>query len=93
MYVIPELRLNTLQDVRIPSAKDLYSKLGFREVTHPGTVGSDGEFAEPVNVNATMSKLDSLHIGEVEAYRQYAASRNSASADSASVDSAVQAAE
>lgn len=93
MYVIPELRLNTFQDVRIPSAKDLYSKLGLRELTHVGTVGSDGDFVEPINRTATMSKLDSLREGEIEAYRQYAASRNSAPADSASVDSADKSAE
>lgn len=93
MYVIPELRLNTFQDVRIPSAKDLYSKLGMRELTHVGTVGSDGEFVEPVNHAATMSKLDSLRVGEIEAYRQYAASKNSAPAESASSESAEQTAE
>lgn len=76
MYVIPELRLNLYQDVRIPSAKDLYSKLGLRSVTHPGSVGSDGDFTDPVNVGQTMSKIDSLRLGEIEAYRQYADSVN-----------------
>lgn len=77
MYVIPELRLNVFQDVRIPSAKDLYSKFGFRNVTHPGSVGSDGEFTEPVNTQE--SKLDSLRSGEYAAYAAYANAKDSES--------------
>ena len=76
MYVISELRLNSFQDVRIPSAKDLYSKFGLRSVASPGSVGSDGNFTEPVNTEQTMSKLDGLRVGEIETYRQYAASQS-----------------
>lgn len=74
MYTIPELRLNCFQDVRIPSAKDLYSKLGLRNVSRPGSVGKDGEFTEPVNVQE--SKLDSLRSGEYAAYAAYANHRD-----------------
>ena len=69
MYTIPELRLNLYQDVRIPSAKDLYEKLGMRSVASAGSVGKDGDFTEPVNVSA--DKITDLAIGQYELYKQY----------------------
>lgn len=91
MFVIEELRLNTFQDVRIPSAKDLYSKLGLRNVARAGSVGSDGEFTEPVNLS--LSKQDELTRGSVEFYRAYSEhqrkqeeSRQDSSAESSSSD-------
>ncbi len=77
MYVIPELRLNRFEDVRIPNSKDLYIKLGLRSVVRPGSVGQDGEFTEPVNTMSVMSKQDSLTLGQHELYRQYAESLKS----------------
>lgn len=87
MYVIPELRLNRFEDVRIPNAKDLYRKLGLRSVARPGTVGKDGDFTEPVNTDAVLSKQDSLTLGQIEAYRQYASSLNSVPVSDTSADS------
>lgn len=82
MYVIKELRLNRFKDVRIPSAKDLYQKLGLRAVSRPGNVGKDGAFEEPVNTGYMMSKQDSLTFGQLEMYRQYSESmRQEASGD------------
>lgn len=87
MYIIDELRLNGFQDVCIPSAKDLYSKLGLRDVSRPGSVGKDGEFSEPVNIS--MSKQDELTRGSIECYRVYSdyqqeESRKASSADNQS---------
>ena len=67
MYTIPELRLNLYQDVRIPSAKDLYEKLGMRSVASAGSVGKDGDFAEPVNVSTDkITDRERLRTGGVE---------------------------
>lgn len=58
MYVIDDLRLNCFKDVRIPSNKDLYRQFGLRDVSRPGSVGSDGDFSEPVNsIGSTLSDL------------------------------------
>ncbi len=47
-------------------AKDLYLKFGFRSVVSVGSVGKDGEFSEPVNLDALNSQLGSLASGQRE---------------------------
>lgn len=66
MYTIEKLRLNSFREVCIPSAKDLYLKFGFRSVVSAGSVGKDGEFSEPVNLDALNSQLGSLASGQRE---------------------------
>lgn len=64
MFIIKDLRLNRFDDVIIPSAKDLYSKFGFRNISRKGSVGKDGNFTVPVNRLDNMSEIDSLSYGQ-----------------------------
>lgn len=64
MYIIKDLRLNRFDDVIIPSAKDLYSKFGYRNISRKGSVGKDGNFTVPVNRLDNMSEIDSLSFGQ-----------------------------
>ena len=60
MYVINDLRLNDFVLVPIPSPKQLFERLGEKNLISPGS--SDGEFCEPVNVCS--NKLSELEKGQ-----------------------------
>lgn len=60
MYVINDLRLNDFVLVPIPSPKQLFERLGEKNLISPGC--SDGEFCDPVNVCS--NKLSELEKGQ-----------------------------
>lgn len=63
MYVIEDLRLNGFKDVFIPTARQLYEKLGFSNPRNVGNVDKDGNFAEPVNLQNNADKLTAISLG------------------------------
>lgn len=79
MYVIKDLRLNAFKDVFIPTAKQLYEKLGFSNPSVAGNVGKDGEFAEPVNLQNNADKLTAISLGARLIRQEYEHSQRQAS--------------
>lgn len=63
MYVIKDLRLNDFQEVFIPSAKQLYERLGYSNPRSVGNVPSDGSFADAVNLQDNVDKLTAISLG------------------------------
>ena len=86
MYVIKELRLNGFKDVFIPTAKQLYEKLGFSNPRSVGNVDKDGNFAEPVNLQNNADKLTAISLGARLIRSEYEQSQRKAKEDASKND-------
>lgn len=81
MYVIEKLRLNGFKDVFIPTAKQLYEKLGFSNPRNVGNVDKDGNFAEPVNLQNNADKLTAISLGARLIRQEYEQTQRKANED------------
>lgn len=79
MYVIEDLRLNGFKDVFIPTARQLYEKLGFSNPRAAGNVGKDGDFSEPVNLQNNADKLTAISLGARLIRQEYEQTQRQAS--------------
>lgn len=62
-YCIESLRLNKFRESSLPSRKDLYERVGRRDVPYECSTKDPREFSDPVNFPDCVSKVDALSIG------------------------------
>lgn len=62
-YCIEPLRLNKFRESSLPSRKDLYERVGCRDVAYESSTKDPREFSDPVNLPDIVNKVDALSIG------------------------------
>lgn len=62
-YCIESLRLNKFRESSLPSRKDLYERVGCRELPYESSTKDPRKFSDPVNFPDIVNKVDALSIG------------------------------
>lgn len=62
-YCIESLRLNKFRESSLPSRRDLYERVGRRDVPYESSTKDPREFSDPVNFPDIVNKVDALSIG------------------------------